>query len=239
MFRSFEEIEEFVLRNRRTRVRIALAAAQDEPALSALVEAQRKGIARGVLIGREGEIRALLAEMGEKAEDYAILDCPDEAACAALATKLIHRGEADVMMKGILPTATFVRAILSHENGLVPPGGLISQAAVFPHEGRLVVFTDCAVNIAPDLAAKRRILENVLPVTAALGMERPKVAVLSAVETVSPKIVEHRGRRGAGEGGRGELRHPGPPGPGRSHLPLPRGAQGHHGPGGRARRTCS
>ena len=53
---------------------------------------------------------------------------------AALATKLIHSGEADVMMKGILPTATFVRAILSHENGLVPPGGLISQAAVFPHE---------------------------------------------------------------------------------------------------------
>ena len=67
MFRSFEEIEEFVLRNRRTRVRIALAAAQDEPALSALVEAQRKGIARGVLIGKEGEIRSLLAEMGEKA----------------------------------------------------------------------------------------------------------------------------------------------------------------------------
>ena len=62
MFRSFEEIENFVLQNRRTRVRIALAAAQDEPALSALVEAQRKGIARGVLIGREGEIRALLAE---------------------------------------------------------------------------------------------------------------------------------------------------------------------------------
>ena len=181
MFRSFDEIEEFVLRNRRTRVRIALAAAQDEPALSALVEAQRKGIARGVLIGKEGEIRSLLAEMGEKAEDYAILDCPDEAACAALATTLIHRGEADVMMKGILPTATFVRAILSHENGLVPPSGLISQAAVFPHEGRLVVFTDCAVNIAPDLAAKRRILENVLPVTAALGMEQPKVAVLSAV----------------------------------------------------------
>ena len=188
MFRSFEEIEEFVLRNRRTRVRIALAAAQDEPALSALVEAQRKGIARGVLLGKEGEIRALLVKLGEKAEDYAILDCPDEAACAALATKLIHRGEADVMMKGILPTATFVRAILSHENGLVPPGGLISQAAVFPHEGRLVVFTDCAVNIAPDLAAKRRILENVLPVTAALGMERPKVAVSKKRRAFSDRI---------------------------------------------------
>ena len=88
MFRSFEEIEEFVLRNRRTRVRIALAAAQDEPALSALVEARRKGVARGVLLGREAEIRALLAQMGEKTEDYRILDCPDEASCAALAAKL-------------------------------------------------------------------------------------------------------------------------------------------------------
>ena len=82
MFRSFEEIEEFVLRNRRTRVRIALAAAQDEPALSALVEAQRKGIARGVLLGKEGEIRALLVKQGENAEDYAILDSPDDAASA-------------------------------------------------------------------------------------------------------------------------------------------------------------
>lgn len=135
MFRSFDEIEEFVLRNRRTRVRIALAAAQDEPALSALVEAQRKGIARGVLIGKEGEIRSLLAEMGEKAEDYTLLDCPDEAACAALATKLIHRGEADVMMKGILPTATFVRAILSHENGLVPPAGSSARRRSFPTRG--------------------------------------------------------------------------------------------------------
>ena len=183
MFRSFEEIEAFVLRNRRARMRIALAAAQDGPALSALVEAKRKGVARGVLIGKEDEIRSLLAELGEKAEDYRILDCQEDAACAGLAARLIHSGEADVMMKGILPTATFVRAILNHENGLVPPGGLISQAAVFPCPGeeRLVVFTDCAVNIAPDLAAKRRILENVLPVTAALGMERPKVAVLSAV----------------------------------------------------------
>lgn len=191
MFRSFEEIEAFVLRNRRARMRIALAAAQDGPALSALVEAKRKGVARGVLIGKEDEIRSLLAELGEKAEDYRILDCQEDAACAGLAARLIHSGEADVMMKGILPTATFVRAILNHENGLVPPGGLISQAAVFPCPGeeRLVVFTDCAVNIAPDLAAKRRILENVLPVTRALGMERPKVAVLSAVENVSPKIV--------------------------------------------------
>ena len=134
MFRSFEEIEEFVLRNRRTRVRIALAAAQDEPALSALVEAQRKGIARGVLIGKEGEIRSLLAEMGEKAEDYTLLDCPDEAACAALATKLIHRGEADVMMKGILPTATFVRAILMRTVSC-PPAGSSARRRSFPTRG--------------------------------------------------------------------------------------------------------
>ena len=109
MFRSFEEIEAFVLRNRRARMRIALAAAQDGPALSALVEAKRKGVARGVLIGKEDEIRSLLAELGEKAEDYRILDCQEDAACAGLAARLIHSGEADVMMKGILPTATFVR----------------------------------------------------------------------------------------------------------------------------------
>ena len=188
MFRNFNEIEEYVLKSG-IKKKIALAAAHDGPALSAVVEAKRKGVAEGVLIGKEAEIREMLKEMGESEEDYKIVDCPDDDEAAKKAVGFIHTGEADLLMKGILQTSTFAKAILNKETGLMA-GGLLSYTAIFhfDEENRFVLFTDPAVNVAPNKEQKIEILKNALPLAKALGIENPKVAMISAVEKVSPKV---------------------------------------------------
>lgn len=93
-------------------------------------------------------------------------------------------------MKGILQTSSFAKAILNRETGLIPEGGrrLVSQVGIFEYEGRFMMITDAAINIAPDVETQIGIVENALPVAKALGNDCPKVAVLSAVETYNEKM---------------------------------------------------
>ena len=93
-------------------------------------------------------------------------------------------------MKGILQTSNFARAILNRETGLIPESGrrLVSQCGIFEYEGRFVMITDAAININPDVETQIGIVENALPVAKALGIDCPKVAVLSAVENVTEKM---------------------------------------------------
>ena len=104
--------------------------------------------------------------------------------------RLVREGKADIPMKGILQTSNFARAILNKETGLIPKGGrrLVSQCGIFEYEGRFIMITDAAINIAPDVETQIGIVENALPVARALGVECPKVAVLSAVENVTDKM---------------------------------------------------
>ena len=109
---------------------------------------------------------------------------------AKLTVQLVREGKADIPMKGILQTSNFARAILNRETGLIPASGkrLVSQCGIFEYEGRFVMITDAAINIAPDVDTQIGIVENALPVANALGIECPKVAVLSAVENVTEKM---------------------------------------------------
>ena len=171
--------------------RIALANAHDEPALSAVVNARRKGVVEGTLVGKKDEIIAMLHEMGESENDYEIVDFDGEELDAArLTVQLVREGKADIPMKGILQTSSFAKAILNRETGLIPASGrrLVSQCGIFEYEGRFMMITDAAINIAPDVDTQIGIVENALPVANALGIECPKVAVLSAVENVTEKM---------------------------------------------------
>ena len=175
----------------REKKRIALANAHDEPALSAVVNARRKGVVEGTLVGKKNEIIAMLHEMGESEKDYEIVDFDgEELEAAKIAVQLVREGKADIPMKGILQTSNFARAILNKETGLIPAGGrrLVSQCGIFEYEGRFVMITDAAINIAPDVETQIGIVENALPVARALGIDCPKVAVLSAVENVTEKM---------------------------------------------------
>ncbi len=190
MFTSFKELEAYVL-SQNTKKRIALANAHDEPALSAVVNAKRKGVVEGTLVGKKDMIIDMLHEMGENEADYEIIDFDgEELEAAKIAVKLVKEGKADIPMKGILQTSNFARAILNRETGLIPDGGrrLVSQVGMFEYEGRFMMITDAAINIAPDMETQIGIVENALPVAKALGIDCPKVAVLSAVETYNEKM---------------------------------------------------
>ena len=189
MFHSFKEVEEHILKNGICKT-IALAGAHDEPALSALIEAKKKGVVKGILIGEVAGIREILAKYGESETDYEIIDEPDEKAAAALAVAKVKEGTADIPMKGLMQTSSFMRAILNKQTGLLPPGQILNQSTVleWPEKNRIMFAADCAVNINPGVEDKKKILKNEVDLAHAFGIDMPKVAIVSALEKVNEKI---------------------------------------------------
>lgn len=189
MFRKFSEIEDYIISNNIVKT-IALACAQDEHALGALVNAKRKNIVKGVLIGDVDKIKNMLKEMKEKEEDYEFISCDDELECAKIAVKLVREKKADIPMKGSMMTSSFMRAILNKEEGLISNDNILSQASLleFNEENRFMVISDCAVNINPDVDDKIKITNNAIKLAHILGIEKPNIGVLSALEKVNEKI---------------------------------------------------
>lgn len=160
-FTSFDEVEQYVLANG-IRKTIALCGAHDEPALSAVVAAKRKGLVKAILIGETQGILDILASLDEPADDYVIVDEPEETEAARKAIALVRSGTADIPMKGLMQTASYMRAILNKETGILPPGHVLSETTVFewPAQGRMMFVSDCGINIVPDVAAKVQIVHN-------------------------------------------------------------------------------
>lgn len=189
MFKSFEEIEKYVLSNNIVKT-VVLANAQDDNALEALVMARRKGIVKGILIGNVEKIKQLLDKFKEDYSYYEFIECADELESAQKAVELVKEKKADIPMKGLMMTSSFMKAILDKEKGLIKGDNLLSQATVleFKEENRLMVISDCAVNINPDASKKIKITQNAIDLAHILGISYPNVAVLSALEKVNPKI---------------------------------------------------
>ncbi len=166
-------------------VRVVVPAAESETALSAVLEAARQGLARPVLVGDAAATARLVEELGGAPAALEIHHEPDDAAAARRAVALVRAGEARVILKGRLHTADLMRAVLDREAGL-RTGRLLSDVLVSEHPlaPRLVGVSDGGVNVSPSLAQKKAILENAVRVFRRLGIERPKVAILCAVETV-------------------------------------------------------
>jgi phosphate butyryltransferase len=145
---------------------LAVAQANDEHVAEAVAEAEHLGLVRGLRIVRE-----------------------DPAEAAAEAVAAVRRGEAQLLMKGLLQTATMMKAVLNREEGL-RTGRALSHACAFEIPGwhKLIFITDAALNVAPDLARKADIIRNQVLMAQALGIRRPKVACLAAVETVNPDM---------------------------------------------------
>lgn len=188
-FNTFDELERYILKNKIVK-RIALCGAHDEPALSALVEAKRKRVVEGVLIGDEKKIVSMLKKMGETPFDYTVIDETDDLKAAKLAVAYTKEGKADIPMKGLMQTANYMRAILNKETGILPEGKLLSECTAFeyPDAGRMMFVTDCAVNILPTKEEKIEIIKNAAELAHKFGVERVKVALMSALEKVNPKI---------------------------------------------------
>lgn len=186
---TFAQIEEQVLSSG-IKVRVALAGAHDTYSLEALARAHDRGLVEAVLLGEQTRVEAALRELSADPAAFEIVDCPDDDACARRAVEMVRAGEADMPMKGLLQTSTYMHAILNKENGLLPPGGLLSQSTLVEwlSEQRMFQITDCAINIAPTLEQKKELIKNTVSLGHMLGWECPRVAVVSAVEKVNEKI---------------------------------------------------
>ncbi|WP_124727228.1 phosphate butyryltransferase [Staphylospora marina] len=170
-------------------VTVAVAAAADDDVLKAVKDAKQHGIADFLLFGDREKILELAGKVGLDVSPSAIVDAPNEAEASRLAVAAVREGKADVVMKGMVQTADFLRAVLNKEAGL-RTGKVLSHVATFeiPGYDRLIHVTDPALNVAPTLPEKAQIIENVLGYCHSLGNDNPKVAVLGAVEVVNPNM---------------------------------------------------
>ena len=187
MSKSFEEL--ISKANQKTLKKVSVSNAQDEPVLQAVKAAKEQNIATAILVGDEAKIREIAASIDMDLTDFEIINEPDTEASALKAVELVHNGKADILLKGLLETKTFLKSVLNKEVGL-RTGKMLSHVCVFEIEGinRLLFFTDVAFNTYPTLADKVNIINNAVEVAHACGIECPKVAPLCAVETVNPKM---------------------------------------------------
>lgn len=185
MIKSFSEITERVCSCERHT--LAVASAHDEELLRSVADAVRISDIEPTLFGDEEKIKALMAECGITG-NFKIVNVPDETEASRAAVRSVHDGESQVLMKGLVNTSDFIRAVLDKNSGL-RSGNLLSHLAALevPGMGRLLFVTDGGINIAPNLDEKKSILANALEALFSMGYTCPKVAVLTANEQVNPK----------------------------------------------------
>jgi phosphotransacetylase/acyl dehydratase len=161
----------------------------DESSLRGAVEAAEAGLIEPVLVGPARKLEQVAAEHGIDLAGRAIVDVADPHAAAAKAVELVRAGQAELLMKGSLHTDELLSAVVAKETGL-RTGRRISHVfiMVVPTYPEPLLITDAAVNIAPDLKTKVDIVQNAIDLALGLGMKQPRVAVLSAVETINLEI---------------------------------------------------
>jgi phosphate acetyltransferase len=161
----------------------------DLNSLKGAIEAAHDGFITPLLVGPEERIRAVAYEHGIALADYRIIDVPHSHAAAARAVELVRENVAEILMKGSLHTDEVLSAVVSRSTGIRTERRISHIFAMdVPTYEKLLLITDAAVNIAPDLTAKRDICQNAIDLAHTFGVEQPRVAILSAVETVNPSI---------------------------------------------------
>lgn len=188
MTSSFEVFEQ-KLTERKTKARVAVVNAVIESAIDAAMIAAEKGFAYPVFIGDRAKIEELL-KGNDKVKDYEIVDAKDEVEAGRIAVQLVKEKKADVILKGSITTGNFMKPLLNKETGIVSKGSLVSHISVFKSENyhKFMIVSDVAVNIEPDLTEKIKITQNAVSLARKLDIEKPKVAMIAAAETVNLKM---------------------------------------------------
>ncbi|MEI4708827.1 phosphate butyryltransferase [Bacillus cereus] len=169
---------------------VAVAVAEDHEVIEAVARAITLQLAQFRLYGNQEKIMGMLQEYGlQTSEHIEVIAATSSAEAAELSVKAVRNGEADVLMKGNIPTANILKAVLNKEWGL-RKGSVLSHVAAFevPNYNRLIFVTDAAMNIAPDVTQKAAIIQNTVEVARAIGIDLPKVAPIAAVEVVNPAM---------------------------------------------------
>lgn len=173
------------------KTRIAVAVAEDNNTINAILKATNNGFVSPILIGNKDKITALLpADIDSN--KLQIMNITDPAMAVKEAVRMVRNNEADVLMKGLVGTETFLKAVLDKEKGLLPPKAVMSYtcALEIPKCHKLLFVSDTAVLINPDLNQKIAMINYSVAMARKFGIERPKVALISATEKVSPSMPE-------------------------------------------------
>jgi len=170
-------------------VAMAVAAPENAVSLAGALEAGAAGLATPILVGDRAKIEAAAAELGASLDGVEIVAAPGHHQAAETSAMLVREGRAAALMKGALHTDDLLRAVLDRDRGLRAGRRLthvfVMDVPGLPHP---LLISDAAINIAPDLETKADIVRNAIDVARAIGIETPKVGVLSAVEVVNPAI---------------------------------------------------
>ena len=169
--------------------KLVLAVAHDEHSLGAVCSFAKKNLIDAVLVGSEKKIREIAAKLNLDISQLTIIDEENDNNAIKLAVKMVHDKQADILMKGNVATATLLRGVLDKENGL-RKGEVLSHFALFeiPTYHKLLGLTDAAMIIAPDLKTKIALICNAVEFMNKLGIPKPKVALLGAVEMVNESM---------------------------------------------------
>lgn len=187
MIKAFDEI--IKMAQEKGPKTVAVAVSQDLEVLMAVRQAKDLKIADVILVGDQEKTREIAEKNNISLEGFELIECRDNVEAARKAVELVSSGEAHVVMKGLTDTSVVLKAVLDEKIGL-RTGNVLSHVAVFDIAGydRLFYVTDAAMNLAPDLQAKKQIIENAVQVANALGNDNPKVACVCAVEKINPKM---------------------------------------------------
>ncbi len=167
----------------------AVAHPCDESSLRGSTEAAEMGLLDPILVGPCSKIEAVAKQCGKDISRYQLVDAPHSEASAEAAVRLVREGRAEMLMKGSLHTDELMSAVVSRDTGL-RTGRRISHCFVMdvPALDRAIIITDAAVNMFPTFEDKVHIIQNAIELAHALGKVLPKVAILSAMETINPKV---------------------------------------------------
>jgi phosphate butyryltransferase len=171
--------------------KLAVAAAADLDVLAAVNSAKQTGIADAILFGNKKKIIEIMKAYDIDANLFEIIDAVDDKDASLQAVKFVAEGKADIIMKGLIESGPFMKAVLNSTTGLRQEGKIISSIAVteIKEQKRLIFISDPGFIPLPDLQTKKKIIENAVETMHSLGISEPAVAALSAMETVNPKII--------------------------------------------------
>lgn len=179
-----------VLKGYTRKKRLVVAYANDSHSIDAVYKAVQARLVEGILVGDTTTIKQICKENGYDDSCFKIIQETNDVRGAETAVEMIRNGEADVIMKGLVSTDKYMRAILNKERGLVTPNAILSHVTVMecPAYHKLLTISDVAVIPCPDLNQKIAMIKYVTITAKALGVEKPKVALIAPTEQVLPKV---------------------------------------------------
>jgi len=171
------------------RCTMAVAVAQDSDVLSAVKMAIHYQLVDAILVGDQEQITLIAQDLNFDLNQVTIIDCKDVVQACTIAVGLVASQKAQILMKGLVDTSIILKAVLNKEQGLRTQS-ILSHVTVakVPSLDRILLITDAAMNLYPDLGSKVAIINNAVQVAHSLGLTNPKVGVICAVEKVNPKM---------------------------------------------------